>query len=168
MQTENFKYLGAVEIFLLSSDKKKVLLLKRSLKRKVLPGFIAGLGGKMDSSVLEAPIESAYREIEEESGIKKNDIISLELKSIITAIDKYGKWFVFEFVGILDNKFNINNIKQTDEGELAFYSINELENLNLIPDLKQGFLYNLLVSPNFYWVKSYFDEQNNFIKREIL
>ncbi|MEW5694254.1 MAG: hypothetical protein AB1765_13280, partial [Candidatus Hydrogenedentota bacterium] len=61
----NFRYLGAVEIFVLSPCKTKVLLMKRSEKRAVLPGFYAGLGGKMDSNSIESAYDTAVREIKE-------------------------------------------------------------------------------------------------------
>ena len=165
---ESFKYLGAVEIFLLTSDRQKVLLMKRSPFRRYLPGYYAGLGGKMDlDDILESPIECAYREIEEESGISKDEIESLDLQGVITATDKFGKWFVYEFVGILKNNFS-NNMIETDEGELIFVDVNKIEQLKLIPDLKNGLLRDLLLTDKFMWVKSYFDNNDNLTKREIL
>lgn len=164
---EKLKFLGAVEIFLLTNDRKKVLLLKRGFHRKVLPGYYAGIGGKMDTEMLENPLECALREIDEESGIKESDIESLKLKSIITALDKFGRWFVYEFVGILKKEF-LKELQQSDEGELSFFNIDEIEELNLIPDLKQGFLKAIITEDNFYWVKSYFDDNNNFIKKELI
>lgn len=164
---DKFKYLGAVEIFLLTADKKEILLLKRAEHRKYLPNYHAGLGGKMDLDILEAPIECAYREIFEESGIEKSDIFSLELKAVISAEDRYGKWFVYEFVGFLNKDFN-KPLVQTDEGELFFTRIENIKDLNLIPDLKDGFLEQIINENKLFWIKSYFDNDNNLIKKEIL
>lgn len=164
---EQFKYLGAVEVFLMTYDQNQVLLLKRSPHRRYLPNYVAGLGGKMDLNHLETPLETAYREIYEESHIEKSDIVSLNLKGIITANDKFGKWFVYEFVGILNKDFDFDKIVQTDEGVIFFEDISKLNTLNLIPDLKDNFLKNLLTDNYFYWVKSFFDNNNKLLKKNV-
>ncbi len=159
---DKFKYLSAVEIFLLSPDEKEVLLIHRGKDRKFLPDYYAGLGGKMDFSVNESPLNTALREIEEESGYKKKEIKRINLNAVFTAIDKYGKWLVFDFVGKVKNK-NFTGKKETDEGVLEWVAFDNLKNLKLIPDLNYGVLEKILFTKELLWIKSDFDENDKII-----
>jgi len=159
---DTFKFLSAVEIFLLSPDKTEVLLMHRSKDRKFLPGYYAGLGGKMDSEINETPFDTAIREIEEESGYKEFYIENLKLKAVFTAFDRYGKWMVFDFVGIVTKKLFNSKVK-TDEGTLEWVQFQELNKLKLIPDLQYGTLQKIINSNDILWIKSNFDNNDKLI-----
>lgn len=135
----------------------------RSKNRDFLPNYYSGIGGKMDSKDQENPLETAYREIYEESHYKKNEIKSLELKGIITVYDRWGKWLVFEFVGIVKKK----KFKKKDvghEGTLEWFDFNQLSKLNLIQDLRKGTLKKILFTKKFLWMKSIFNQKDKLIK----
>jgi len=55
-------------VYLFTPDFRKVLLLKRSAKKRFKPGAWGSVGGKMESG--ETPIQAAVRETWEEAGIR--------------------------------------------------------------------------------------------------
>ena len=159
----SYNYLGAVEIFILNKQKNKVLLMRRNHDREVLPGYYAGIGGKMDAVELENPEEAALRELFEESGISRKDLISFELKAVITVKDRHGRWFVFQFAGVLTDE-NFPIACDLNEGVIEWIHINKLKDIKLIPDLQQGILEKLLFSPRILLYKSLYNDNDQMIK----
>jgi len=64
-------------------NNNNVLLIHRSKNKRLAPGVWSCVGGHMETHELNNPIETCYREIEEEAGIHRNNIHSLELLYII-------------------------------------------------------------------------------------
>lgn len=161
---EKCLYLCAVEIFIFNNTGNKILLLKRAENRRVHPGLVAGVGGKMDCPFgkIETPLETAIREIGEETGIKSDEISDIRLAGITTADDRFGKWLVFQFIAKL--KSDDTQFKDTDEGKLFWADINSINELELIPDLKNGILQTYIESSTFQWIKSEFNENDELIK----
>ncbi len=162
MKPETFKFLMAVEIFLLSSDEKEVLLIHRSKDKEYLPDYYAGLGGKMDSADIETPLQAAFREIEEEGSYRPKEIENLQLKGIITVQDRFGKWIVFEFVGKVQTR-HFTDKKKIDEGTLEWVPFDNLSQLNLIQDLRNGTLEKIILTEKFLWMKSIFNKNDELI-----
>ena len=162
MKPETFKFLTAVEVFLLSPDEKEVLLIHRSKDKDFLPDYWAGLGGKMDSKDIETPLKAAFREIEEESSYKPKEIENFKIKGVITIHDRIGKWIVFEFVGKVKSK-HFQNKKEVDEGTLEWIALDKLSELKLIQDLKGGVLERILFTDKFLRMRSIFDKDDNLI-----
>ena len=162
MNTSEFSYLSAVEIFLLSPDKKEVLLLKRSADKKILPHYYAGVGGKMDLTSIESPLTTAYREIEEETGYKFSDIASLNLAGVYTVFDKFGKWNIFEFVGQVKKKL-FEKTFEMNEGTLTWVPVEKIEDYRLIPDLQQGYLADMLTTDKVLWVTVRYNKDGNML-----
>jgi len=157
---EKCLYLSAVEIFIFNQSGKKILLLKRAANRRVHPGLVAGVGGKMDCPFgkVETPLETAIREIEEETGILNTDISDIRLAGITTADDRFGKWLIFQFIAKL--KSDSVKFRDTDEGELFWADTDSISSLNLIPDLKNGILQSYISDTSFKWIKSEFNEND--------
>lgn len=166
MKPETFKYLTAVEIFLLSPDEKEVLLIHRSKDKEYLPDYYAGLGGKMDSHEIETPFKTALREIEEESFYKPEEIENFQLKGVITVRDRFGKWIVFNFVGKVKTK-HFPKKKEVQEGTLEWVPFDRLLHLNLIQDLKNGTLEKIIFSDKFLWMRSVFNNEDKLIDFKI-
>ena len=71
----------------------KVLLMKRGMHKKLAPGLWSSIGGHLESEELKNPreinhIAAIYREIKEEAGIGQDEILNLDLRYIITQIDR--------------------------------------------------------------------------------
>ena len=102
----------------------KYLLMKRSDNRRFIPGVWSCVGGKMEPNEINNPIETCYREIEEESGITRGNINSLELLYIIMRRggDVIRQSYVFF------GETNQSEVINTEEGD--WFWIPEAELLN--------------------------------------
>lgn len=166
METKNFSFLCAVEIFLLTQDKKEVLLIHRDRSREVMPDYYSGIGGKMDSSILETALETAFREIKEETGYNKNEIQNMKLKAILFVEDKFGKWIVFQYVGFITKK-KFKKYFKIEEGRLEWVNINNINNIKLIDDLQNGVLQKILYTRKFLYTKAIFNNDDKLIEINI-
>ena len=105
---------------------KKILMLLRDNKPEIPdPNCWQLIGGQLESN--ETPIEALIREVREESNleIKKNEPI------LIGEINFLGKKKIFLY-WIKLSKAKAREVKLGNEGqEIAFFSIKELEKLNL-------------------------------------
>jgi 8-oxo-dGTP diphosphatase len=109
-----------VAAFLRNDD--KYLLMKRADNRKINPGFWSGVGGHIEPHEINNPLSACYREIEEESGIYRDKIASLDLLYIITRRSKSEIRQNYIYFG----KTNISDVIQTDEGVLFWIPSGEL------------------------------------------
>jgi 8-oxo-dGTP diphosphatase len=106
----------------------KFLIIKRSLNKKIDPGFYHFSGGKVD--INEEPLCAAKRELFEEAGIKVKDI---RIEAVVTELSPYYKgenWLIFYFSGNYKN----GKIKTSPEGEFIWMTKKE------ILDQKQKFI----------------------------
>ena len=81
-------------------------------------GKFLGIGGHLEKG--ESPTEGIIREIEEETGIKKEDLSNLKMRAVITFInptygDEYIHLFEAEYTGEADP-----TLTKCDEGELIW------------------------------------------------
>lgn len=81
-------------------------------------GKFLGIGGHLEKG--ESPTEGIIREIEEETGIKKEDLSNLKMRAVITFInptygDEYIHLFEAEYTGETDP-----TLTDCDEGELIW------------------------------------------------
>ena len=162
MDENSFAYLCAVEVFILSPDKSEVLLLKRGMHKKVLPGYYAGVGGKMDSAQIESPLDAALREMEEESDYTMNDLMNLSFRGVYTVADKFGRWNVFEFSAIAKKKL-FEAKKEISEGCLEWVPVKDLSRYHLIQDLRNGYLERILNAEKFLWVTVAYNDQDKIV-----
>jgi len=91
-----------------------ILLLKRGEHRKIAPGFWSGPGGHFEEHEMDTPFEVIYREIEEETGIIRENIQSIWLAYIIIRRSKDEIRQLYIFFG----ETSQTDIIQTDEGQL--------------------------------------------------
>ena len=100
------------------------LLMKRADNRQIASGVWSGVGGHLEQHEINTPLSACYREIEEETGITKDKINTLELLYIIIRRSKNEIRQSYIYFG----ETTANNIIQTDEGELFWIPENELLN----------------------------------------
>jgi len=98
------------------------LLMNRADNRKIAPGVWSGIGGHIEPHEINTPLSACYREIEEESGITRDKISSLELLYIITRRSKDEIRQSYIYFGETDQ----TELIQTDEGELFWIPRGEL------------------------------------------
>ena len=113
---------NAVTAFLRNNG--KYLLLKRADTREIAPGVWSGVGGHVEPNEINDPLTACYREAEEETGITRDDIESLELLYILTRRSKDEIRQIYIYFG----DTNKTEVKQTEEGVL--YWVYESELLN--------------------------------------
>ncbi|WP_255428592.1 NUDIX domain-containing protein [Sporosarcina sp. resist] len=87
--------------------------------------FWGGIGGHMESDELNSPMTASYREIEEETGFKKDDIKNFRLEYIL--LEKNSGEIRQQYVYFGETKHM--NFIPSDEGELFWVPKNELSGL---------------------------------------
>ena len=108
---------------------QEILLIKRSSERRIFPGKYNGLGGHLERD--EDPLSGAFRELEEEAGIRPK---TLQLKAIYHIDPNTGMGvIVFVFLGISPTRKL--PVRHTDEGELCWLPISRLAEYELVEDV---------------------------------
>ncbi|MCQ6562926.1 NUDIX domain-containing protein [Paenibacillus mendelii] len=105
----------------------KVLLMKKQAsnwQRQTMP-FYSGIGGHMETDELNDPIDACYREIEEETGLKREDVSELKLKYILLRLK--GDEMRQQYVYVGETKRA--NVVESDEGELGWHRPEEVGGL---------------------------------------
>jgi 8-oxo-dGTP diphosphatase len=106
------------------TNRNDFLLMKRSEKRKIAPGFWAGIGGHLEPHEINTPQIACLREIYEETGIHESDIDDFRLKYIILRRTKNEIRNNYIYFG----NSNKREVVDTDEGKLYWVAKNELLN----------------------------------------
>lgn len=102
-----------------------VLMMKKKKSKIFNFEFWGGIGGHMESDELNSPMTASYREIEEETGFKKDDIKNFRLEYIL--LEKNSGEIRQQYVYFGETKHM--NFIPSDEGELFWVSKNELSGL---------------------------------------
>ena len=95
----------------------EVLMMKRSMAKKLNPGLWAPIGGKLEPDELNDPAAACLREIAEETGIEADQISDFTLKYIL-ARHNHGDGLIYInylFVGMLAQ---MPELRESAEGTL--------------------------------------------------
>jgi 8-oxo-dGTP diphosphatase len=124
--TERYMAFPRTLVFLFRGG--EVLLIERSQSAGLFPGMYNGVGGHVERG--ENILESARREVQEETGLEVTD---LTLRGIIHADEGWGApgALVFVFVGEAPTR----DVTESNEGRLHWISMDELATVRLMPDL---------------------------------
>lgn len=104
----------------------KIVFLKRGPNRTFAPNMYTGIGGKVENG--ETLLESAYRELEEESGITN---VKLEQFAKVV-IDNQDE--LIYFLGIFPYTPNLPN---SNEGTLEWVAVKNIFQKNIIPTTRE-------------------------------
>ncbi len=112
-------------IFLLDQNPpSEIVMLKRAATKTFAPNFYTGVGGKVEEG--ETLLQSAYRELQEETGI-----VDITLKEFARCIiDTEGS--LHYFWGIYDHP-----LPQTDDGTLEWVPTFQVDKKDIIPTTKE-------------------------------
>ncbi|MED4681877.1 NUDIX domain-containing protein [Bacillus nitratireducens] len=102
-----------------------VLMMKKEKSKIFNFEFWGGIGGHMESNEINSPMVASYREIEEETGFKKDEIKNFRLKYIL--LEKNSGEIRQQYVYIGETKHM--NFIPSDEGELFWVPKNEILDL---------------------------------------
>ena len=115
----------------------KILILKRSDKVKTYKGFWGGVAGYIEKN--EKPLDTAYKEIREEVGLKKEDVNLKKRLDSIKITDFYENkrydWEIFVFLFELSKKKVIKI--DWEHSEYRWIKPSDIIEYNTVPHLKE-------------------------------
>ena len=112
----------------------EVILMQRSPHKKIAPGLWAGIGGHMEQSEMNSPMQACLREIEEETGIVPAQIDTIDLRYFALLKSEEILDNVYYFSVVLKEKCSL---RQTSEGTLHWVKLKEGAELPMSSFLKQ-------------------------------
>lgn len=123
---KRFQVIVRTLIFIFHDD--KILLLKGAPNKKIWPDKFNGIGGHLEMN--EDVLSSAKRELKEETGLTN---INLQLRGNIV-IDNGDQTGIMLFV--YRGEALSTKIVNSDEGQLMWVEMEELDKIDLVEDLK--------------------------------
>jgi 8-oxo-dGTP diphosphatase len=95
----------------------RILLMKRSMAKRIAPGKWGPVGGHMEEGEISEPEKACLREVFEETGIEAGQIRNFRLRFVIP-LQKEGELRLhFIFVGELDREIPL---PECEEGEMFY------------------------------------------------
>lgn len=137
------KFHCVVDIFL-ENEHKEVLLIKRALRKNILPDCYNGIGGKIEPG--ETPLQAILRETKEEADT--DQVKNIKMRAILSVKDKFGLWQIFIFQGKV--RKNTVRVQEISEGKLEWIKKSQLNKIKLVPDVKQ-------------WINKMYQNSSSFI-----
>ncbi|QVY63657.1 NUDIX domain-containing protein [Cytobacillus gottheilii] len=113
----------------LFSEKLEVLFLQKKQKDTFFAGFLVPIGGHIEGNEINEPLKACLREIEEETGLKREFIENLRLRYIVHRI-KENQEIRLQYV-FFGNVSRINTLSESDEGSLTWVGYNEISSQNV-------------------------------------
>jgi len=109
----------------------KILLMKRGLHKEMSAGMWAGIGGHMELADIDnlralKLIKTCYREVKEETGIKKSQIKNLKLRYVAVRQVENEIRMHYHYLGEVENEFPLPSC---NEGELHWVEKNDVPDL---------------------------------------
>ncbi len=117
---------------ILKDKEEKILILKRSDKVRTYNGLWSGISGYVEKN--EEPVDTAYKEINEEVGLTKDQVELVRQGESISFTDNYKgekyNWKVFTFLFFKKNgKINID----WEHSEYRWINPSEIEGYDTVP-----------------------------------
>lgn len=117
--------LRSMAVAFLINEKQELLFLRKREDAAFLPGYLVPVGGHIEPAELHNPLISCYREIEEETGLHKDQIHHLHLRYIIHRIKGFNDVRVqYVFIGRVSEQ---SILASNEEGELEWVSFSNVD-----------------------------------------
>lgn len=116
-----------------------LLLMKRSQDRKLAPGYWFGVGGHFEEGEHAHPVRACLREIEEETGLKSQDLVHLRLRCLVMRHHQDELVLNYIFTGTACTR----NVEEGSEGSLHWVNPSEIRHL-LFADVIRLILLHLI------------------------
>jgi 8-oxo-dGTP pyrophosphatase MutT (NUDIX family) len=127
----------SVATCILMDEKGQILILKRSNKVGTYKGFWSGVAGYVEKG--EKPIDTAFKEIREETGLNNNDVELIKTIEPIEVTDFYeGKrydWKIYPFLFKTGKKSKVQI--DWEHTKYRWIKPSELESFEAVPRLKE-------------------------------
>ena len=121
---------------LLTNDNGKLLILKRSNRVRTYKGLWGGIAGYIEED--EEPYETALKEIREETGLNKEDVIFTKQLEVVKFTDFYEgisyDWEIFPFLFKTEKKSKIHI--DWEHTEYRWIKPANIVNYDTVPHLK--------------------------------
>ena len=124
-------------------------------------GKFLGIGGHLEKG--ESPVDGIVREIEEETGIKRNELANLRMRAVITFInpvygDEYIHLFEADYIGSKADRTGRKDpaLAACDEGELKWIPKKDIYSLPIWEGDKRMFD-EMFKDDNFFTMKLVYD-----------
>lgn len=128
------KFRNMAAVFLLNEE-EEVLFLQKKRRAAFLGGLLVPIGGHIKGDEINEPRKACLREVEEETGLKRECINNLRMKYIVLRIrDNQEIRIQYVFFGNVSK--NINLI-ESDEGSLTWIDYKEIVNHNVSSTTKE-------------------------------
>lgn len=108
----------------------KFLLLHRIGSRVIGNSYTGTAGGHMEEAELNNPRACVMRELEEETGLRERDVENLKFRYITLRLKNGEVRQNYYFFGELAEHVDAEKLT-SNEGELKWFDISEVENLNM-------------------------------------
>lgn len=113
------------------SNGSDMLLMKRSANRKLAPGMWAAVGGHVETYEINTPENACLREVYEETGLCREDIINLKLRYIVLRRKHDEIRVQYIYFGEAIRK----DVGKTEEGELFWIDFGNVPDLEMTPSI---------------------------------
>lgn len=127
--------LRQMAIAFLINKEQEVLFLQKRPKDTFLAGFLVPIGGHIEGIEINEPKEACLREIEEETGLKRNYINDLTLRYVVLRTKENQEIRIqYVFFGTVSKN---STLIESDEGSLKWVKFKEIVNQNVSATTKE-------------------------------
>lgn len=111
------------------------LAMEKPQNNRFMSGMIVPIGGYLEQGELNNPKEACIREVEEETGLRHDDLSGLELKYVVLRIKETEIRIQYVYFA------NVNriDIKESEEGRLLWIDRTTVDQLNITATTKYIF-----------------------------
>ncbi|MGP4040964.1 NUDIX domain-containing protein [Gracilibacillus sp. D59] len=127
--------LRQMSVAFLFNDSNQILFLQKNSNSKFLPGLMVPIGGHLNGDEIDSLFRACVREIEEETGLRTNNIKNITLQYIILRM-KNNNEIRIQYV-YFGKVLHLSEIKESDEGSLSWIDYEEIINQNVSATTKE-------------------------------